>query len=117
MKIYQDAETPWLSCRISTFKESRVPLEGASDSFNHNKRAFLSAGLKDASQNMTRVASSRIKREGPNRCAETLHNATQEQAYQNRELKRPRLEEEYLTTEPDWDQFRNPAPGGWDTTN
>eukprot|EP01048_Picozoa_sp_COSAG05_P034045 COSAG05_NODE_14002_length_411_cov_1.108974_1_plen_136_part_11 len=53
MKIYQDTDTPWLACRISTFKESRVPLDGASDNFNHNKRAFLSAGLKDASQNMT----------------------------------------------------------------
>ena len=47
------------------------------DSFNYNKRAFLSAGLKDASQNMTRVASSRKKREGPNRSEETLHTARQ----------------------------------------
>eukprot|EP01048_Picozoa_sp_COSAG05_P005785 COSAG05_NODE_353_length_10881_cov_72.725839_2_plen_470_part_00 len=91
MKIYQDTDTPWLACRISTFKASRVPLEGASDSFNQNKRAFLSAGLKDASQNMTRVASSRKKRDGPNRSDETLHSAAQEQNYQNRELKRPRI--------------------------
>jgi len=117
MKTYQGTDAPWLACRISTFKTSRVPFEKSDDSFNHNKRAFLSAGLTDANQNMTRVASSRKKRAGPNRSEETLHSAAQEQNYQNRELKRPRLEEEDLTTERDWDQFRNPAPGGWDTTN
>ena len=100
MKIYQDTDTPWLACRISTFKDSRVPMHGDHDSFNHNKRAFLSAGLKDASQNMTRVASSRKKRDGPNRADETLHSAAQEQNYQNRELKRPRIE--------DLEQFRCP---------
>ena len=114
MKIYQDVDTPWLGSRISSFKESRVALQGVDDSFNHNKRAFLSAGMKDATQNMTRVASSRKQREGPNRNEETLHNSEQEIAYQNN--KRPRVEED-LTTEHEWDQFRNPAPGGWDTTN
>ena len=102
----QQTHAPWLACRISTFKTSRVPFEKSDDSFNHNKRAFLSAGLTDANQNMTRVASSRKKRAGPNRSDETLHSAAQEQNYQNRELKRPRIEEEDLTTEPDWDQFR-----------
>ena len=82
-------------------------MHGQQDSFNHNKRAFLSAGLSNASQNMTRVASSRKKRDGPNRADETLHSAAQEQNYQNRELKRPRIEQEDLT-EPDLEKFRCP---------
>jgi hypothetical protein len=97
MKVYQNTETPWLACRITTFKEKRVPMEGIDDAFNYNKRAFLAAGLSNASQNMTRVASSRKKREGPNRNEETLHSAAQEQNYQNR-TKRPCIEKEDLTT-------------------
>ena len=96
MKVYQNTETPWLACRISTFKDNRVPMHGEHDSFNHNRRAFQSAGLKNASQNMTRVASSRKKREGPNRNEETLHNTSQEIAYQSR-AKRPCTTQEVLT--------------------
>jgi hypothetical protein len=110
MKVYQGTDEPFLACRITTFKAKRTPMNGRSDAQNANKRAFLSAGMSDASQNMTRVASSRKTREGPNRSEETLHNAGQEQNYQNHVPKRPRVEAEDLT-EPDWDQFRCPAPG------
>jgi hypothetical protein len=110
MKIYQDSDQPYVACRITTFKAKRTAMNGSSDAQNANKRAFLSAGMSDASQNMTRVASSRKTREGPNRSEETLHNAGQEQNYQNHVPKRPRVEAEDLT-EPDWDQFRCPAPG------
>ena len=96
LKVYQNTETPWLACRISTFRDNRVPMHGEHDSFNHNRRAFQSAGLKNASQNMTRVASSRKKREGPNRNEETLHNTSQEIAYQSR-AKRPCTTQEVLT--------------------
>jgi hypothetical protein len=113
MKVYQGTDEPFLACRITTFKAKRTPMNGSSDAQNASKRAFQSAGMPNACQNMTRVASSRKTREGPNRSEETLHNAGQEQVYQNPPEKRPRVEVEDLT-EPDWDQFRCPAPGGWD---
>jgi hypothetical protein len=103
MKIYQDSDQPYVACRITTFTAKRTPMDGGSDAQNTNKRAFKSAGMPNACQNMTRHASSRKKREGPNRSDETLHNPAQEQAYQNRGPKRPCMEVED-TIESDFDE-------------
>jgi hypothetical protein len=103
MNVYQDSDEPHVACRITTFKAKRTPMNGSSDAQNTSKRAFKSAGMPDACQNMTRVASSRKTREGPNRSEETLHSSAQEHNYQNREPKRPCVEVED-TTEADFDE-------------
>jgi hypothetical protein len=90
-------------CRITSCKPNRTSMKSGSDAQNASKRAFQSAGMPNACQNMTRVASSRKTREGPNRSEETLHNAGQEQVYQNPPEKRPRVEVED-TTEADFDE-------------
>jgi len=103
MKVYQDSDQPYVACRITTFTAKRTPMDGGSDAQNTSKRAFKSAGMPNFCQNMTRHASSRKKREGPNRSDETLHNPAQEQAYQNRGPKRPCMEVED-TIESDFDE-------------
>jgi hypothetical protein len=126
---YQNTYEPWLLCNMSKKVEERTPLYKSEDSQsamkwnsqtvrNYDKRVWEACGV-DGPHDATRTASARRTRLGENRSNEMLHSKSQELNYQDR--KRPRVESEDEAPPPGdddeasgWDQFRSPAPGGWD---
>jgi hypothetical protein len=131
MGDYQQTDEPWLLCNMSKKEEERTPLYKSEDSQaamkfnsqtvrNYDKRVWESCGV-DGPHDATRTASARRTRCGENRSNEMLHSKSQELNYQGR--KRPRVESESDEQEAPppgddeasgWNQFRSPAPGGWD---
>jgi hypothetical protein len=128
---YQDTDEPWLLCNISKKIEDRTPLYKSEDSQsamkwnsqtvrNYDKRVWEACGVTGP-HDATRTASARRTRLGENRSNEMLHCKSQELNYMYQDRKRPRVESEDEAPPPGdddeasgWDQFRSPAPGGWD---
>jgi hypothetical protein len=128
MKVYQNTEVPYLLCTI--VKEPSKRTKYTSNAVECLNREVFRVAEMRATTNLSRHADEIKTRTGLTHVAESGHGPKQAIAYQDATVNGGRGREpiesmqESLDNEqsesgdedvvPDWDQFRCPAPGGWD---